>query len=330
MKILITGVAGLIGSNLAKSLSNYEVVGIDNLINGYSDNIPNNIKFINKDCNHLTYKDFENIDIVIHAACTAHEGLSVFSPKFITDNTYGNSMNVLKCSIQAGVKKFIFTSSMARYGSQDIIPFTEDMIPKPQDPYGIAKYSFELTLKTMAKTHGMDFVILVPHNVIGEGQKYNDPFRNVASIMINRMLQKKQPIIYGTGNQKRCFSDVRDLIDPIHKAIFSSVANGEIINIGPDDHFISINQLAWKISMLLKFNINPIYLPPRALEVQNAYCSAEKARSLIQYKTNYSLEDTLSNMIEWIKKRGPLPFDYNLPIEIKNDLTPTTWTKRIM
>ena len=110
MNILITGVAGLLGSNLARSLSDHNIVGIDSLIGGYIDNIPSEITFIKKDCNDLTKEDFKDIEVVVHAACTAHEGLSVFSPKFITDNTYGNSMNVLSCAIQAGVKKFIFTT----------------------------------------------------------------------------------------------------------------------------------------------------------------------------------------------------------------------------
>jgi UDP-glucose 4-epimerase len=325
MNILITGIAGLVGSNLAKSLSSHNVIGIDSLVGGYVDNIPDNINFIKKDCNELTKEDFKNIEVVIHAACTAHEGLSVFSPKFITDNTYGNSMNVLTCAIQAGVKKFIYTSSMARYGTQDILSFTEDMIPNPQDPYGIAKYSFELTLKNLAETHGMDFVIFVLHNVVGEGQNYTDPFRNVAGIMINRMLQGKQPIIYGDGNQKRCFSNIKDIIDPFHKAIFSDIVNGETINIGPDDNFITINELAKKIASILDFNLNPIYLNERPREVKLAHCSADKARNFLGYETKYSLSETLESMIDWVRLRGTGQFNFNLPIEITNDIIPKTW-----
>jgi UDP-glucose 4-epimerase len=308
VNILITGVAGLLGSNLARSLSNHNIIGIDSLVGGYIDNIPSEITFIKKDCNDLTKEDFKDIEVVVHAACTAHEGLSVFSPKFITDNTYGNSMNVLSCAIQAGVKKFIFTSSMARYG--------------------IAKHAFELTLKNLSKTHGMEFVILVPHNVVGHGQNYTDPFRNVAGIMINRMLQGKQPIIYGDGNQKRCFSDMRDIIDPFHKVIFSDVANGEVINIGPDDNFITINKLAEEIASIIGFDLNPIYLDARPSEVRLAHCSADKARKLLDYSTHYELKEILSNMIDWVKVRGTGPFNFNLPVEIQNNLTPKTWVNQ--
>ena len=108
MNILITGVAGLVGSSLAKELSkSHNIIGVDNLIGGYIDNIPKNINFVNKDCQELTSDVFLGIDVVIHAACTPHEGLSIFSPKTISDNTFGISMNVLKCAIQANVKKFI-------------------------------------------------------------------------------------------------------------------------------------------------------------------------------------------------------------------------------
>jgi UDP-glucose 4-epimerase len=327
MNILITGVAGLVGSNLAKSLSNsHNVIGVDSLIGGYRDNIPDSITFIQKDCGDLTSDLFNNVDVVIHAACTPHEGLSIFSPKTITDNTFGISMNVLKCAIQANVKKFIFTSSMARYGTQDTVPFTEDMRPKPQDPYGISKYAFEESLKVLSEVHGMEYAIVVPHNIIGPGQVYNDPFRNVAGIMINRMLSNRQPIIYGNGLQMRCFSDISDIIDPIVKIVETNVGNGEVINIGPDSNFITILELAERISSLLDFKLNPIFLPDRPKEVRFANCSANKARAILGYNPQTTLYTTLKNMIEFVSARGTMDFNFHLPIEISNSLTPKTWT----
>jgi UDP-glucose 4-epimerase len=325
MKILITGVAGLVGSNIAKSITDHKIIGIDNLIGGYKNNIPSHIEWINDDCNNLTKDHFENVDVVIHSACTAYEGLSIFSPKTITDNTFGNSMNVLKCSIQAGVKKFIYLSSMARYGKQDTVPFTEDMVPKPQDPYGVAKLAFEENLKILSKVHGFEYVILIPHNIIGPGQVYDDPFRNVASIMINRMLQNKQPVIYGDGNQMRCFSDIEDVIDPIKKIIFTELANNKIINIGPDSSFITINELALKIGEILNFKVDPIYMPNRPAEVKYANCSADLARDLLDYSPKVDLNTTLIKMVNWIKVSGVKSFNFNLPVEIINDLTPKTW-----
>lgn len=157
----------------------------------------------------LDLSDFDSVnellngvDTVINAACTAYEGLSVFSPAFITRNTSHITTVAVSASIKHGIKKFVHMSSMTRYGSQDFVPFLESMTPKPQDPYGIAKYASELITYNLGQTHGMAFVILVPHNIIGLRHKYNDPYRNVASIMINRFLQGKQPAIYGDGSQK--------------------------------------------------------------------------------------------------------------------------------
>jgi UDP-glucose 4-epimerase len=221
-------------------------------------------------------------------------------------------------------------SSMARYGTQDVVPFTEDMTPKPQDPYGIAKYATELLIKNICETHGMDYVILVPHNIIGPRQKFDDPFRNVASIMINRMLQGKQPIIYGDGSQMRCFSFMQDVIDPLMIACETDKANGKVVNIGPDEEFVTINQLAEKIAKMLNFNLDPIYMPGRPQEVKHANCSANLAREILEYKTTTKLEDGLKELVDWIKIMGPRDFDYHLPIEFVTENTPKTWTERLM
>ena len=325
MNILITGVAGLVGSNVAKSLYNENVIGVDNLSGGYKDNVPDSVKFIKKDCMDITEDDIFEVDTVFHAACTPYEGLSVFSPHTITQNTYGISTKLLVASANAGVKKFIFTSSMARYGTQDQIPFTESMTPKPQDPYGIAKYAFEQTLSQLSDVYGFEYTILVPHNIVGPGQVYTDPYRNVAGIMINRMLQGKQPIIYGDGSQMRSFSDIRDIIDPIKKVIYGNL-NREVINIGPDENYISIIELASMIAKELNFKLDPIFLEDRPKEVRFANCSADKSKRLLGYEQKISLSKTIKDMIDWVSTRGTQPFNFNLPIEVVNKSTPKTWT----
>jgi len=334
MRILITGIAGFMGSHLADSMLNegHEVIGIDNLIGGYESNIPKSAKFIKEDLRNLTAITpyFKNIDVVIHSACTAYEGLSVFSPSLVSENTYQITANVLSASVNLKTKKFIYLSSMARYGSQPILPFTEDMTPAPQDPYGIAKYASELLIKNLCDLNGIEYSILVPHNIIGPRQKYNDPFRNVASIMINRMLQNKQPIIYGSGNQKRCFSFMQDVVDPIKSTIYTPIANGEVINIGPDKEFITINELANKIASLMSFSLDPIFVAARPQEVEFANCSADKARKILNYDPKVNLDDGLKELISWISSNGPKPFEYHLPIEIYNDSTPKTWTEKLI
>jgi UDP-glucose 4-epimerase len=236
----------------------------------------------------------------------------------------------MSACVRTNVKKIVHLSSMARYGTQDVVPFVESMTPKPQDPYGIAKYGAELMIKNIADTHGLNYVILVPHNIIGPRQKFDDPYRNVASIMINRMLQGKQPIIYGNGEQKRCFSFMQDVTDPLMIACETDVANGRIINIGPDEEFVTINELAQKLSIILDFKLEPIYMPGRPQEVFHANCSANLARELLNYKTTTSLESGLVELVNWIKSKGAREFNYHLPLEFVTDKTPKTWTDRLM
>ena len=332
MKIFISGIAGFLGSHLAdKMISlNHKVFGCDNLIGGYLDNVPDKAEFHQVDCNDYStmLKLTKGIDVIIHCAATAYEGLSVFSPNIVTKNIVGSSISLITAAISNKVKRIVYCSSMARYGVNKV-PFTEDMKPRPEDPYGIGKVAGEDFLRNLCDVHNVEWVIAVPHNIVGPRQKYDDPYRNVASIMINLMLQKRQPIIYGNGKQKRCFSFIQDDIDILAEFAFSQKAKGQIINIGPDDEFITINELANLVGNLLTFNVNPIYKKGRPKEVFLANCSANKARKLFNYKPQCTLKDGLKEMIEYIKQRGPRPFKYHLDLEIINELTPDTWKNKL-
>ena len=331
MKIYITGIAGFLGSHLAKKLKSlgHEVSGNDNLLLGEVENLPKNIKFNKTDCNNYNemVKNLKGFDIVYHCAATAHEGLSVFSPNFITKNIYQASISVITASLVNQVKKFVFCSSMARYGNQQT-PFTEDMKTKPEDPYGIAKVAAEDTLKLLCEVHGMDYNIAVPHNIVGPYQKYDDPFRNVVSIMLNRILQNKAPIIYGDGEQKRCFSYIDDCLSCMLPMLDQKNLNKQIINIGPDEEFVTINKIAEICSNITGSNLKPIYKENRPREVKHASCSADKARKLLNYKTKTNLKNGILKTYDYIKRRGSKPFEYHINIEIKNELTPKTWLKK--
>ena len=331
MKVYITGIAGFLGSHLAKRLIDlgHEVSGNDSMIQGDLENLPKNINFHKTDCCNFDEmsKNLKNIDIVYHCAATAHEGLSVFSPNFITKNIYQASISVITASIVNKVKKFVFCSSMARYGFQKS-PFTEDMTPKPVDPYGIAKVAVEDTLKLLCEVHTMDYNIAVPHNIVGPNQKYDDPFRNVMSIFINRNLQNKPSIIYGDGNQKRCFSYIDDVIFCLEKLALDKKISKEIINIGPDEETVSVNELSKIVANETGYNGKPIYVTGRPQEVLEASCSSDKARKLLEYKTKTSLRDSVKLTADYIRKKGTKEFIYNLPVEIKTNKTPETWVKK--
>ena len=333
MNVFITGIAGFLGSHIADKLieQNHNVSGCDNLIGGYLENVPSAANFYQVDAIYLNQmkKMTKGVDLIIHTACTAYEGLSVFSPYLVGQNTYQISMSVFTAAAENKIPKIINCSSMARYGEQEVVPFTEDLIPKPQDPYGIAKYASEQTLDVMSNVHNFDYVNLVPHNIIGPRQKYDDPYRNVVSIMINRILNGNPPIIYGDGSQERCFSDIDDVVDPIIKSIDSPKAIGETINIGPDEDVISIKDLAFKILKVLNSDLEPIFVDPRPQEVKLAHCSADKARNILGYNTSVSLDDSIEKIANWIIDVGPKKFRYHLDIEILNEKTPKTWTQKL-
>lgn len=324
MKIWITGIAGFLGSYLADALTieGHMVDGNDSGICSTS-----NITFSRRvDC--CDYKRMFGMlnefkpDTLIHCAATAHEGLSNFSPSLITKNIYEASIATFSAAIAAGVKRIIFMSSMARYGSQTL-PFHEAQTPRPVDPYGIAKVAAEDTLKALCKLHGVEYVIAVPHNIIGPRQRYNDPFRNVASIMINRALQGKSLIVYGDGQQKRCFSPIADCLDSLVKMIDAPIA-GETINIGPDHGEMTVLDLAKTIQLLTGGNSEILHAPDRPNEVKEAYCSSSKARKLLGFTPKQTITACLQEMVDYIKLYGVKEFDYSFPIEIEKGC-PEVW-----
>jgi UDP-glucose 4-epimerase len=333
MRVFISGIAGFLGSHLADRMLSlgHEVIGVDSLIGGTLENVPEDAEFHQIDCHYLNsmVKYTRGCDVLLHAACTAYEGLSVFSPHLVTQNTFQITSTLLSAAIQNKVRRFVFCSSMARYGSQEVLPFTEEMICRPQDPYGIAKYAAEKLIENLCHVHGMEYVICVPHNIIGPRQKYNDPYRNVASIMINLMLQGRQPVIYGDGMQQRCFSFVQDCVYCIEQLVTRDDVAGQVFNIGPDEELVTINQLAELIADIMNFKLDPIYVPDRPQEVKLATCSAEKARRILGYRTTVSLRDGLKELATYIEQHGAKRFRYHLDLEISNERTPRTWVDRV-
>ena len=333
MKIFITGIAGFLGANLAEYYlsKKYKVSGCDNLIGGTLDNIDlNKINFLKADCENLDEmtKIIKDVDVVVHTAAYPHEGLSSFSPYLICKSNYIGSISVFTAAIQNNVKRVVFCSSMARYGDIET-PFFEEQKVRPVDPYGVSKLAAENTLKILADTHGIEYNIAVPHNIIGPKQKYDDPYRNVVSIMTNLILQNRRPIIYGDGEQTRSFSDIDDCIFCLDKLITDKNINKETFNIGPDEEKITINELYKILSNKLKYNEPAVHVLDRPNEVKHAICSANKARKYLGYKTSVTLDDSIQKVIDFIKSKGAKKFTYNYRLEINNDKTPETWKKRV-
>lgn len=338
--VLITGSAGLIGSHLAHRflLLGHTVIGVDSLIGGYHSNMPEHVNFtyynldIVEDSVELA-KVFKKHkpDTVIHCAALAHEGLSVFSPKKIAENIYSGTASICSASIAAGSKLLINTSSMARYGNGKT-PFREKDNCTPVDPYGLAKKHAEEHLNLMHDIHGIKIFHMVPHNVCGPHQCYSDPFRNVMSIFANLVLNDKPVYVYGDGLQKRSFSHIDDCVDAYIKlfSIQESIPSGEVFNIGPDHGSeITILELANRVHTHFNKPANIINVPDRPREVKDAWVSTEKAKQVLGYSTNNTVEDTIRDTIQWIKNSPSRPFKYHLDLEIVNESTPKTWTERL-
>jgi UDP-glucose 4-epimerase len=332
MKIFITGIAGFLGSHLAEALIalGHDVLGLDDMSGGDYENLPSGIRvWTPVGCKRIGSISLLHCDVLVHCAALPHEGLSVFSPATITDSIYGASVSVFSAAIAAGVRRIVNLSSMSRYGNIPA-PFHETDDPRPVDPYGIAKLAAERTLECLARIHGIEYVVAIPHSIYGPRQRRSDPYRNVIAIMMNRILQGKTPVIYGTGKQQRCFSYIDDVIPCLVQMAVSEDKEilGRAINVGPDHGAVSVLELCRMVCEEMWWEKPPIFYPGRPAEVEVANCSGKLSRDLLGYHPKTSLRDGIRRMAQWVKSVGPKPFDYHLPIEITTNKTPRTWTNR--
>jgi UDP-glucose 4-epimerase len=334
VKVFVSGVAGFLGAHVAREglTLGWGVRGVDSLLGGELGNVPDGVSFLAGDCRDTSRYAWllHGCDVVFHCAAAPYEGLSVFSPQVVFEHTLMSTVGLLRAAIEAGVRRFVFCSSMSRYGHQQA-PFTEGMPTAAADPYAIAKVAAEEAVRNLCSLHGLEWVIAVPHNIYGPGQRFWDPYRNVAGIMINRVLSGKPPVVYGDGSQRRCLSYISDVTGPLLQLATGDVA-GEVFNVGPDGDGCTMTELAALVMDLCGYDGTPEYHPARPGEVHTAHCSARKARGVLGYEPRVDLKDGLTQYIGWIRGRGPRPFDYHLPLEITRTSlqAPRTWSERLM
>ena len=332
-KVLVTGAAGFVGSHVLDHLINagYDAVALDDLSGGFEDNVNDKALFVKGSINdeQLVNALFEEhqFEYVFHLAAYAAEGLSHFIRRFNYTNNLIGSINLINASINSGkVKCFVFTSSIAVYGANQL-PMREDMMPSPEDPYGISKLAVELDLKSAHEMFGMNFMIFRPHNVYGERQNIGDPYRNVVGIFMNQIMQGKDLTIFGDGMQTRAFSHIDDVAPIIAASIENKDAYNETFNIGADIPY-TVKELAtivcdeFEVPEALKF------LDARN-EVEHAYSSHEKVHAafghLIQ---DIPLRDGIRRMVADAKAKGPRTGEKFGVIEVSKNMPPA-WQKLV-
>ena len=304
--IVITGVAGLLGSRLAKWIvenkPEYKVIGIDNLSGGYEEHIDSRVIFYKAD---LASDDLNGIfsshqvEYVYHFSAYAAEGLSPFIRRYNYTNNVVATANVINACITHDVKRIVFTSSMAVYG-EGKPPFNENDLPKPVDPYGIAKYACEMDVQVAGEQHGLDWCIIRPHNVYGCNQNIWDRYRNVLGIWIYQKLNDQPITIYGDGSQKRSFSYIDDCLLPLWNAAEAPQASKQIINLGSKKEY-SILSAAGILQEIV--GGSEIRFLDKRHEVHVAYSTHEKSEILLGYKDITELPKGLATMWEWAQKQ---------------------------
>lgn len=328
MKIsLVTGGAGFIGSHVVKHCleMGHKVVVLDDLSGGFEDHLPEGSIFVQGSItDYLLLErlfDQYKFDYVYHLAAYAAEGLSHFIRRFNYTNNLIGSVNLINESVKHNIKCFVFTSSIAVYGPGQV-PMTEDMVPIPEDPYGVAKFSVELDLKAAYEMFGLDYVIFRPHNVYGENQNIGDKYRNVIGIFMNQIMQGLPLTIFGDGSQTRAFSYIDDVAIPISRSVSILEAYGQVFNIGADRPY-SVGELANVVCKQFGVEPNIKHLESRK-EVLHAYSDHSKAQNVFGSTKAVSLEVGIKKMAEWAKEVGARKSQEFRDIEVARNL-PEGW-----
>lgn len=322
MKCLVTGGAGFIGSHVVDELIHHghEVVVVDDLSGGFKKNINESARFVCADIKDTESMnklfEEEKFDYVFHLAAYAAEGLSPFIRKFNYDTNLIGSINLINASVKNKIKCFVFTSSIAVYGTNQL-PMTEDLTPHPEDPYGISKYAVELDLEAAHKQFGLNYLIFRPHNVYGPRQNIGDKYRNVVGIFMNNLLKDRKSIVFGDGTQTRSFTHVSNVAPIIALSVKRPEMWNDVYNLGSDTPY-SINDLT-KILGIMKIK----YEPARK-EVKHAEANHDKIKKFFPGLTEISLQEGINGMWNWALAHGARTSSEFKNIEITEGL-PESW-----
>lgn len=327
---LVTGGAGFMGAHVVKELLSmgHTVVALDDLSGGFRDQVDERATFIQGSINDYALIEAlfakYRFDHVYHLAAYAAEGLSHFIRSFNYQNNLIGSINLINASVRHKVKCFVFTSSIAVYGSLKP-PMREDMMPVPEDPYGVAKLAVEMDLHAARHMFGLDYVVFRPHNVYGEYQNIGDRYRNVVGIFMNQLMQGKPLSVFGDGEQQRAFSYIGDIAPILANCVNVKEAFGEVFNIGADQPY-TVNQLARAVMNAMGVQGELMHVEARN-EAVNAWSDHSKAHRVFGQRPMTSLDEGLRRMAEWARRTGARESKHFGHIEIEEKLPPF-WARK--
>lgn len=302
--ILITGGLGFIGSHIAnKLIDENNVIIIDNLSTGKINYLNNpkheNLNLVKKDLNSLDLKaNLKGIDYVFHLAAMVSVPISVSNPISCNLENVTTTVNLLDACVKNDIEKIVFSSSAAVYGENRNIPLKETEQPLPTSPYGASKACCELYLNSFYESYGLNYTALRYFNVFGPKQDKNSPYAAVIPNFINAILEGKQPLIYGDGEQTRDFVYVGDVANANINACLSDF-NG-IVNVAGGSQ-ISINMLYDVIKKVLNTDISPKYLPERPGDIKYSQADTRNMEYINLKINNMEFENHLVETINWFK-----------------------------
>jgi UDP-glucose 4-epimerase len=325
---LVTGGAGFMGSHVAQQClaTGHDVVVLDDLSGGFRENVPPGSRFVEGSITDAGLVDRlfaeHRFDYVYHLAAYAAEGLSHFIRGFNYRNNVIGSVNLINAAVNAQtVKRFVFTSSIAVYGAGQT-PMLEDMVPLPEDPYGIAKYAVEMDLKAAHEMFGLEYTVFRPHNVYGEHQNIGDRYRNVVGIFMNHAMQNQPFPVFGDGLQTRAFTHISDVAPIIAECVTNPRARNAVFNIGSESPR-TVLDVARAVADAFRQECQVVHLPPRK-EVVHAFSSSALCDEAFGRRMTLTLEEGVGRMATWARRHGPRKTAPFAGIEVERNL-PASW-----
>jgi len=305
-----------------------DVVAVDDLSGGFIENVPDRATWREGDLRDVAFVESlwegGRFDYVYHLGAYAAEGLSHFIRRYNYETNLVASVNLINQAVLHEADCFVFTSSIAVYGAGQL-PMTEDLVPQPEDPYGVSKYAVELDLAAAKRMFGLDHVIFRPHNVYGERQNIADKYRNVIGIFMNALLNGEPMPVFGDGLQTRAFSHVADVAPIIARSPLVQAARNRTFNVGADRPY-TVLELAGEVADALGFPCDVKHLPARE-EVVHAYADHSKVHEVFGASEPIDLKTGIERMARWVRERGPQsPVEFS-EIEIEKNLPPS-WRVR--